>query len=154
MLFLGGSGRSGPSSFCFGWLFSKGLFSKGGLRLLLFVFLWCRGLGGGLGLGFNLVLDDGLGFELSLRKVSGLFCLFLLFLLSLLRRLWRGFNHLQNVRLRGAAQARELAFGEAWPHPARLGTGCGFQMNQLVVEDRCNWLAQPIQQFHLNVVAA
>ena len=43
-------------------------------------------------------------------------------------------RHLWNFRLRGAAQARELAFGEAWAHPARLGTGYSFQMDQLIVE--------------------
>ena len=106
-------GRSGPSSFCFGWLFSRLLFSYGWLRLPLFVFLWCRGLRGGRGLGIDLIFDDGLGFELSLREVSGLFYLLLLFLLSLLRGLWRVFDHLQNFRLRGAAQASELTVGEA-----------------------------------------
>ena len=92
------------------WLFSKRLFNKRWLRLRPITSLGCRGLGLGLGLSFelNLVLD----LDLGLGKVSGLFCLLLLFLLlSFFRRLWRGFDHFQNVRLRGAAQARELAFG-------------------------------------------
>ena len=103
-------GRSGPSSFCFGWLFSKRLFNKRWLRLLPITFLECRGLGVGLRLSFelDLVLDHDLG----LGKLSGLFCTFLLVLLCVLRGLWRGFHHFCNLRLRGAAQSRELAFSE------------------------------------------